>query len=301
MYTRSIAVCGATGQQGGATVQALLKKKLGGDIIAISRNPNSDKAKALARQGIRVLKADLLDKESLVAAFKKATMVFGVTQPFSDGFRKSSASAEVTQGKNIIDACLKAGVEYLVQSTVFNPGTNAFGVPHLDSKTAITTYLKNSGLAYAILKPASFMDNIGTSFFSVKKGRIRGFTDGNAKLPYISVKDIGEFASKIFENPAMYRKRELDLVADFVSGDELAQILTKIRDGQRFAYTAIPRPLMWIFAREFYRMRKAFEKSGRPPFPASIDAAIRKCNEMNPRVLTMERYLLMRKFDSMTL
>jgi uncharacterized protein YbjT (DUF2867 family) len=301
MYTRTIAVCGATGQQGGATVQSLLKKKLGGDIIAISRNPNSDKAKALAQQGVKVLKADLLDMESLVAAFRKATMVFGVTQPFSDDYKKSSSSAEVTQGKNIVDACLKVGVEYLVQSTVFNPGTKAFGVPHLDSKTTITTYLKNSGLAYAILKPASFMDNIGTSFFSVKKGKIRGFTDGNAKILYISVKDIGEFASMVFENPALYRKKELDLIADFVSGDELAQILTKIRNGQRFTYSAVPRLAMWIFAREFYQMRKAFEKSGRPPFPPEIEAAIQKCKEMNPRVLTMERYLLMRKFDSITL
>ena len=76
------------------------------------------------------------------------------------------------------------------------------------------------------------MDNIGTDFFTVKKGRIRGFTDKDVKVPYIAARDIGEFAALMFEQPLLYRQKELDVVADFVSGGELALILGKIRNGE---------------------------------------------------------------------
>jgi uncharacterized protein YbjT (DUF2867 family) len=297
MDKKTIVVCGATGQQGGATVEALMKKKLW-DVVALSRDPGSARSNALKENGIKVVKADLVDKESLVRAFQNAKMVFGVTQPFSADYRKSNPKEEVQQGRNIVDACIKAGVEFLVHSTVFSSGMKDFGVAHLDSKTIIADHLKKSGLPYALLKPASFMDNIGTDFFPVKKGRIRGFTDKDVKVPYISVKDIGIFAALAFEQPVLYHQKELDLVADFVSGDELAATLGKLRNGEHFKYTTVPRLAMWLFAREFYGMRVAFEKTGRPPFPEEIARAIQKCKELHPRIMTVEQYLIYKKYDS---
>lgn len=300
MDKKTIAVCGATGQQGGATVEALIKKGKW-DIVALSRDPDSAKSKALKEKGIRVVQADLLDKGSLAKAFRNAQMVFGVTQPFSPDYKKTNTKEEVEQGRNIVDACAKEKVELLVQSSVFSSGMKDFGVAHLDSKTTIVNYLKISGLPYAILKPASFMDNIGTDFFTVKKGHMRGFTDKDVKVPYIAAKDIGEFAALVFEQPLLYRQKEVDLVADFVSGDDLALTLGKIRNGEHFKYTAIPRLAMWLFAREFYGMRVSFEKAGRPPYPEEVAIAIQKCKEMHPGIMTVEKYLLYRNFDSKAL
>jgi uncharacterized protein YbjT (DUF2867 family) len=300
MDKKTIVVCGATGQQGGATVEALIKRKQW-DITALSRNPASARSKVLMDQGIPVVKADLMDKESLVRAFHNARMVFGVTQPFSADYKKSNPEEEVEQGRNIVDACLKAGVEFLVQSSVFSSGLKDFGVAHLDSKAKITDHLKKSGLPYAILKPASFMDNIGTEFFPVKKGSIRGLTDKDVKVPYVAAKDIGIFAALVFEQPVLYREKELDLVADFLSGDELALTLGKLRNGEHFKYTTVPRLAMRLFAREFYGMRVAFEKAGRPPYPNEVAVAIQKCKEMHPRIMTVEQYLISRKYESKVL
>ena len=296
---KTIAVCGATGQQGGSTIEALMKRKHW-DIVALSRNPESARAKALKEKGIQFVKADLLDRESLARAFRKAKMVFGVTQPFSPDYKKSYPDEEVDQGRNIVDACIEAGVEFLVQNTVFNPGMEVSGVSHVDSKTIIADYLKKSGLSYAILKPASFMDNIGSPFFPVKKGYIRGFTDRDVKIPYVSVKDIGEFAALVFEQPLLYRKKELSLVADFLSGEELALTMGKLRN-EHFRYAAVPRLLMRLFAGEFYAMRVAFEKGGRPPYPGEIASAIQKCRDMHPGIMTIEKYLLFKKYDSRVL
>lgn len=63
-----IAITGATGQQGGGVANILLEA--GWRVRAITRNPNSAKAKALASQGAEVISANSDDEESLVRAFQ---------------------------------------------------------------------------------------------------------------------------------------------------------------------------------------------------------------------------------------
>ncbi|HEX7192436.1 MAG TPA: NmrA family NAD(P)-binding protein, partial [Thermoanaerobaculia bacterium] len=57
-----IAVVGATGAQGGGLVRAILADRNGGFAArAITHNPDSDKAKALAAAGAEVVQADIED------------------------------------------------------------------------------------------------------------------------------------------------------------------------------------------------------------------------------------------------
>lgn len=296
MENKTIVVCGATGNQGGALIESLLRKQVW-NIVALSRDPEGTKAKGLKDKVVRLLKADLRDKASLINAFKGAQFVFGVTQPFSSDYRKSDPKGEIEQGRNIVESCIESGVEHLVQSTVFGRDTQTTGVAHVDSKSIIVDLLRKTRLSYTILRPASFMDNIGKSFFPVKKGTVRGYTDKDVKIPYIAAKDIGEFAALVFENPDLYRQKEMNLMADLVSGEELAGTLSKIRHGEPFKYKAIPRLPMRLFAKEFYEMRIAFEKAGRPPYPDEYINALRTCKELRPEILTMEQYLLSQGFD----
>jgi uncharacterized protein YbjT (DUF2867 family) len=297
MDKKTIVVCGATGNIGTAVVESLLKKQLW-NVIALSRNPDGIKAKALNAKGIKVIKADLQDKASLVSAFQGAHYVFGITQPFSSDYKKSDPKGEVEQGYNIVDGCTENAIEHLVLSTVFGRNTQTYGVSHLDSKSKIVDYLKKTNLQYTILKPASFMDNIGTSFFPVKKGFVRGFTDKDVKIPYIATRDIGEFAALVFEQPGLYRMKEMNLMADLVSGEELANTLSRIRNGDPFKYKTIPRLLMRLFAKEFYEMRVSFEKSGRPPYPDEYNSALRICKEMRPEIINLEQYLISQGYNS---
>ena len=84
---KKILVTGATGSQGGATVNALLEKGSEFEVFALVRSPDSDKAKALAAKGVTLLKGDFSNKESMVAAFKDKDGVFLVTLP--DKFTKA--------------------------------------------------------------------------------------------------------------------------------------------------------------------------------------------------------------------
>jgi uncharacterized protein YbjT (DUF2867 family) len=63
-----LTVVGATGVQGGSVVQSVLKSGKY-KVRAVTRNTDSEKAKALASQGVEVVTADLNDEESLVKAF----------------------------------------------------------------------------------------------------------------------------------------------------------------------------------------------------------------------------------------
>jgi uncharacterized protein YbjT (DUF2867 family) len=63
-----ITVISTTGVQGGSVVDAALKSGIY-KVRAITRNINSDKAKALAARGVELATADLNDEQSLIKAF----------------------------------------------------------------------------------------------------------------------------------------------------------------------------------------------------------------------------------------
>jgi len=300
MKKKNIVICGATGKQGGAVLRHAHKRPEW-NIIALSRNPQSASSQTIKNQGITVKKADLQDKESLIASFKGAQCVFGVTQPWSPDYKKCYPDAEVEQGRNIVDACLQTGVEHLAMSTAAHIKEGRTGMPHVDSKLDIEEYTKNSGIHHTQIRPTQFMDNIGESYFPVKKGYIRGFVDGDAKVPYLSTNDVGAFTAFVFENPDEYIGKGLDLVGDFVSGIELCEILSRIRNGEKFKYKVVPRILMRIFAKEFYSMRIAFEEFGKPPYPIDFNAIIEECKNQYPKLMTVEQYLLSKGFDSIKL
>src|SRR5688572_2420326 len=108
-----VAVVGSTGAQGGGLCRAILADPAGGySCRAITRDPNKDKAKALAAAGAEVVQADMDDVESLTKAFAGAHAVFGVTN-FWEHF---SAAKEKAQAKNIADAAKAAGVQHVIWS-----------------------------------------------------------------------------------------------------------------------------------------------------------------------------------------
>ena len=73
---RTILITGVTGQQGGAVAQALQGSWF--HLRGMTRKPDGDRAAALARQGIDIVKGDLDDEATLRRALAGAWGVFGV-------------------------------------------------------------------------------------------------------------------------------------------------------------------------------------------------------------------------------
>lgn len=285
---RTIAICGATGKQGGSVLESLQKSGKW-KLIALSRDPNGNAASAIRERGIEVRKADLQDRTSLVDAFSGAYGVYGVTTMLSSK-GKLDMDMEREQGVNIAEASVENRVDHLVLSTIPSIGDHVL-VPYIRSKLDIEEYVRGRGIPYTFLGPGSFMDEIGGEYLPVKKGVISGQAEDDVKIPYIACEDIGEFAKLAFEDPETFRGRKLNLIGDFISGKELAEVLSRVSGGAPVRHKAPPMWLMWIFAREWISLRKQFESWGRPPYPEAMIQGIEESRRLHPGILSFEEYL----------
>ncbi|KAJ6584327.1 hypothetical protein B0H19DRAFT_1216678 [Mycena capillaripes] len=159
---RIITVFGATGLQGTSIVDAVLAD---GTFTprAITRNPTSEAAQALAARGAQVAKADLMDKASMVEAMRESEAVFGLTNYFEPTIFPGNPTGEIEQGKNLVDAAKEAGVIFFVfsgpPSTSRLSGGKYTQARHFDNKEVIEKYLQASGLANATIHLGGFLEN----------------------------------------------------------------------------------------------------------------------------------------------
>ncbi len=80
---RTILITGVTGNQGGAVAQAL--RGTGFRLRGLTRKPDSERAAALTRHGVDVVKGDLDDEATLRRALAGAWGVFSVQNSLEAG------------------------------------------------------------------------------------------------------------------------------------------------------------------------------------------------------------------------
>ncbi|KAJ7745968.1 hypothetical protein B0H14DRAFT_2406623 [Mycena olivaceomarginata] len=165
MTSRIVSVFGATGLQGGAVVDALLKD---GTFVprAISRDPDSEASKKLKARGVEVVKGDPLDRTGLVSALHGSEAVFAVTVPVFF-YPNMEGKGELVQGKNIVDAAKEVGVKFFIWRLVYSlpslakiSGGKYKNVVHYEEKEAVREHLESSGLTHASLLLPGFLENL---------------------------------------------------------------------------------------------------------------------------------------------
>lgn len=156
--SKLLVVIGITGQQGGS-VANLYVKEAGWKVRGISRDPS--KAQAWTAKGAEVVKGDLNDTESLVAAFKGANAIFSVTDFWAQFYNPATRAKlqpgqsineycydlELQQGKNIADAAATVeGLDRLIFSAVCDAKKLSKGkytwIYHFDSKAKGVEYIR---------------------------------------------------------------------------------------------------------------------------------------------------------------
>ncbi|MGD8413898.1 MAG: NmrA family NAD(P)-binding protein, partial [Candidatus Latescibacterota bacterium] len=165
-----IAVVGATGAQGGGLARAILDDPAGGFTArAITRNADSDNAKALAARGAEVVVADLDDEESLNKAFENAYGAYCVTN-FWEHF---SPEKEIAQAQSMARAARKAKLQHVIWSSLedtrqwvpLDDGRmptlmDNYKVPHFDGKGAADHVFAEQGVPTTILRTSFYWDNL---------------------------------------------------------------------------------------------------------------------------------------------
>jgi nucleoside-diphosphate-sugar epimerase len=233
-----IAVLGATGGQGGGLCRAILADPSSGfSCRAVTRDPNKDKAKALAAAGAEVVAADLDDVESLKKAFAGAHGVFAVTN-FWEHF---SAEKEKAQAKNVAEAAKAAGVQHVIWSTLedtrkWMPADDtrmpmlqgSYRVPHFDAKAEANAFF--AGVPTTFLWTTFYWDNLYMFGLAPKKGEdgkyAWAFPLGNAKMAGIAVEDIGKCALGIFKGGSQYVGQTVGIMGEAISVEDMGKELT---------------------------------------------------------------------------
>ena len=300
-----IAVVGATGAQGNGLVRAILSDPSGGFAArAITRDVNSDKAKALASLGAEVVAADVDDVASLKRAFAGAYGAYCVTF-FWEHFSPEKELAEATA---MATAAKQAGVKHVIWSTLedtrrFVPldddrmptlmGT--YKVPHFDAKGEANQVFAQLGVPTTCLNTSFYWDNYIHFGMGPKKGPDGTLAItmpmGDSKLPGIAAEDIGTCAYGIFKRGNEFIGKTVGIAGEFLTGAQMAAALSKAL-GREVRYNDVPPEVYRSFGfpgaedlGNMFQFKRDFERE----FCGARDLTLSR--KLNPALQTFDVWL----------
>ena len=247
-----IAVVGATGAQGGGLVRAILDDA-GGDfaVRAITRDPGTPQARAIADLGAEVVVADIDDEASLTQALQGAYGAFFVTFFWAH----FSPEREMAQARNMAQAAKAAGLQHVIWSTLEDTREwvplsddrmptlmGNYKVPHFDAKGASNRVFADLGLPVTFLLTSFYWDN----FIHFGMGPTKGpdgtlaitFPMGDKKLPGIAAEDIGKCAYGIFKKGPELIGKTVGIAGEHLTCQQMADAFSKAL-GQEVRYNAV--------------------------------------------------------------
>jgi len=235
-----IAVVGATGAQGSGLVRAILQDpERRFAARAITRKPDSEKARALAAQGAEVVAADTDDAASLDRAFAGATGAFCITN-FWEHF---SADREVAQARAMAGAAARVDVRHVIWSTLEDTRLRIplsddrmptlhgkYKVPHFDGKGEADAVFAEVKVPTTLLLTSFYWDNLiyfGAGPRKDDSGQlVLALPLGNMKLPGIAAEDIGPCAFGVFTRGQEMIGRTVGIAGEHLDGRQMAAELS---------------------------------------------------------------------------
>jgi uncharacterized protein YbjT (DUF2867 family) len=213
----TVAVVGATGQQGSAVARALLDT--GVTVRALVRDPAKSAAQALAAAGAQLVIADFDDPKTLRAAFDGVSRVFAMTTMDSG----RGTSGETADGIVIADAAQAASVEHLVYSSVGGAERHT-GIPHFESKRRVEQHIESLSIPATFVRPTFFYENLLGRPPTPEDGSIvvtLPLADG-IPLQMVAVDDIGAVAAAVIIDPDRVPGGSIEIAGDELTGSEIA-------------------------------------------------------------------------------
>jgi len=248
-----IAVIGATGAQGGGLARAILADPKGEFALrALTRDANSEKAKALAKAGAKVVAADVDDLESLKRAFQGAYGAFCVTFFWAH----LSPDKELAEAANMAKAAKHAGVQHVIWSTLEDTRQwvplsdprmptlmGKYKVPHLDAKGEADHFFRDLGVPTTFLLTSFYWDNFIYFGMGPKKGPggklAITLPMDDKKLSAMAAEDIGKCALGIFKRGREFIGKTVGIAGEHLTGAEMAAAFSKAL-GREVRYNAVP-------------------------------------------------------------
>lgn len=183
-------ILGASGLTGTEIVKMLTAAKIN---VRVSYREQSE-LNVLRNFGAEPIFADFADLDSLRQSMidvTSAALILPINQKMSEW------------GKNVIDCAKEAKLPKLVLlSNLSANGDAASNIPRMHGE--IIEHLKQSGVPYYIVQSAPYFQNIFWSVITIVRHHQFSLPLGNTELPYIDLRDVAVFMSKLLceEHPA---------------------------------------------------------------------------------------------------
>jgi NAD(P)H dehydrogenase (quinone) len=208
-----VLVTGAGGKTGRAVMAALLAR--GARVRALVRDPDR-----VADLDVEVAVGDQRSSPDLMAALAGVDAV--------EAIAPNVHPDEVAMGRAIVTACRHAGVDRLVFHSVIHPQLTA--MPHHVDKGRVEELVIDSPLAWTILQPNAYLQNV--------LGQLAGLREGRYEVPYaperalamVDLDDVAEVAAAaLVDGLGVHATFELS-GPEPVTGHRVAAVASEVLD-----------------------------------------------------------------------
>ncbi|WP_282636870.1 NmrA family NAD(P)-binding protein [Sphingobacterium thalpophilum] len=256
---KKILITGATGKQGSAATYELLKNNF--EIYALTRDPQSLQAVSLEKAGAVLIKGDLEDAEGLKVILKKVDGLYLVLPPVWVS-SKETDEKEAEIGIQTIRLAKEQGVKFVLYSSVLGSDKQDSFRPKF--KFTIEKYLLESGLKAAVIRPATFMENLLLPSFGLGEGKfINPLPEGRA-ISWVSTNDIGTFVRIIFQNYQEFDGKTIDFGGDLYTPKQIVQLLeSKLQ--QAINFVQVPLEILYQQSETFAKLVEMIDREGYDP------------------------------------
>jgi uncharacterized protein YbjT (DUF2867 family) len=183
-----ILIAGGTGTLGTRIVRLLKARELGVRLLA------RDPARDLEGHLVEVVGGDVLDPRAVERATYGARIVVSAIQGFSGSGEYSPRTVDYRGNGNLIQASRTAGVEHFILVSVHGAAPDhpmdLFRMKYLAEQE-----LRESGMAWTIIRPTSYMETWATILGKplLQTGRTRIFGRGNNPINFVSADDVARY------------------------------------------------------------------------------------------------------------